>query len=90
MIAPALPRFWKGLILFSLKTIALPRAVISRLRARPKGFPIALWKPSGLSLCFYVFIAEKYYSRGSMCRSMASRKFRSKPSSVIVTLMGMP
>ena len=37
------------LILFSLKRIALPRAEISRLRARPKGFPIALWKPSGLS-----------------------------------------
>ena len=35
------------LILFSLKTIALPRVEVSRLRARPKGFPIALWKPSG-------------------------------------------
>ena len=38
------------LILFSLKRSALPRAEVSRLRARPKGFPIALWKPSGLSL----------------------------------------
>ena len=37
----------RSLILFSLKTIALPRAEVSRLRARPKGFPIALWKPSG-------------------------------------------
>ena len=30
----------RSLILFSLKTIALPRAEVSRLRARPKGFPI--------------------------------------------------
>ena len=35
------------IILFSLKTIALPRSEVSLLRARPKGFPIALWKPSG-------------------------------------------
>ena len=47
-------------ILFSLKTIALPKVEISRLRARPKGFPIALWKPSGLSPCCYVFIAKQY------------------------------
>ena len=26
----------------------------------PKGFPIALWKPSGLFPCCYVFIAEQY------------------------------
>ena len=38
------------IILFALSTIALPKAEISRLRARPKGFPIALWKPSGPSL----------------------------------------
>ena len=34
-------------VLFSHKVIALPRTEVSRLRARPKGFPIALWKPSG-------------------------------------------
>ena len=53
-----------GFILFSHKTITLPRAEVSRLRARPKGFPIALWKPSGLSPCCYVFIAEQYDSFG--------------------------
>ena len=30
-----------------IKTIAFQKAEVSRLRARPKGFPIALWKPSG-------------------------------------------
>ena len=30
------------LLLFSLKMIALSKAEVSRLRARPKGFPIAL------------------------------------------------
>ena len=97
-------------ILFSLKTIAIPRVEVSRLRAAsaasivaavgrsfrltrsafslsplatkaslPKGLSdhcrsafdfrlrrtrhwraVALWKPSGLSLCFHVFIAEQY------------------------------
>ncbi|MFR2083991.1 MAG: hypothetical protein ACLS7A_09715, partial [Christensenellales bacterium] len=28
---------------------------ISRLRARPKGFPIALWKPSGCTLPYLTF-----------------------------------
>ena len=37
------------LILFSLSMIVVPRQEVSRLRARPKGFPIALWKPSGPS-----------------------------------------
>ena len=49
-------------VLFSLNTIALPRAGISRLRARPKGFPIALWKPSGPSSCFYSLIAACFYT----------------------------
>ena len=44
----------KGGVLFCsysilAKTIALPKAEISRLRARPKGSPVALWKPSELS-----------------------------------------
>ena len=39
--------FLPHIVLFLLKTIALPKAEVSRLRARPKGFPIALWKPSG-------------------------------------------
>ena len=44
------------------KTIAFPKAEVSRLRARPKGFPIALWKPSGPSLCCNIFYAAQYYS----------------------------
>ena len=47
-------------MLFSLKAITLPRAEISRLRARPKGFPIALWKPSGPSSCCYTFNTAQY------------------------------
>ena len=38
--------FLPQIILFSHKTIALSKAEVSRLRARPKGFPVALWKPS--------------------------------------------
>ena len=33
--------------MFSPKTISLLKVKVSRLRARPKGFPIALWNPSG-------------------------------------------
>ena len=32
----------------------MPKAEVSRLQARPKGFPIALWKPSGSFPCCYV------------------------------------
>ena len=47
-------------MLFSLKMIALLKAEVSRLRARPKGFPIALWKPSGPPPCCYAFNAAQY------------------------------
>ena len=47
------------IVLFLLKTIALPKAEVSRLRARPKGFPIALWKPSGPSSCCYAVHAAQ-------------------------------
>ena len=50
------------MILFSLKAIALLRAEVSRLRARPKGFPIDLWKPSGPSPCCYAFNAAQYHT----------------------------
>ena len=49
-----------SIILFSLKMIALSKAEVSRLRARPKGFPIALWKPSGPSLRCYALDAAQY------------------------------
>ena len=53
------------LILFSLETIALLKAEVSRLQARPKGFPIALWKPSGPSLCCKTFhAAQNYVAKG--------------------------
>ena len=48
-----------------IKTIAFQKAEVSRLRARPKGFPIALWKPSGPSLWCYTFDAAQYYPNNS-------------------------
>ena len=37
-----------------------PNAGVSPLRRRPKGFPIALWKPSARSLpCFLIFSAAE-------------------------------
>ena len=78
--APALTKTlsshdWRGFsygflfILFLHKAITLPKAEVSRLRARPKGFPIALWKPSGPSLCCYTVNAAQYYRR---CRATHS------------------
>ena len=32
---------------YTLFSAVLPALGVSRLRARPKGFPVALWKPSG-------------------------------------------
>ena len=40
----------------------MPKEEVSRLRARPKGCPIALWKPSGPSPCCYPFNAAQYYT----------------------------
>ena len=44
------------------KAIALLKAEVSRLRARPKGFPIALWKPSGPSPCCQTLNAAQDHS----------------------------
>ena len=39
---------------------SFPNAGISPLRRRPKGFPIALWKPSGALPCYLIFIVAFY------------------------------
>ncbi len=44
---------------------------ISPLRRRPKGFPIALWKPSGCTLPYLIFIGRLY----SYCETLFSLTF---------------
>ncbi len=41
----------RGQLLFKLFFFV---AGVSHLRVRPKGFPLALWKPSGASSCMYM------------------------------------
>ena len=50
----------RALILCWLQTIALAKAEVSCLRARPKGFPVALWKPSGPFPCCFAFNVAQY------------------------------
>ena len=70
-------------------------AGLSRLRARPKGFPIALWKPSAPSLdgeglgvrfpYFSAFVAAISAGRAALQRAMkAAKPFTSASSGAMV------